>query len=410
MVSIVLLTTEEVLQRNSFWYCLDAAWDIEDMEPFEEVKREHMFAKPLSRDFYYTKFPEIPRSESDEENSLSLNGFRSKHREWKSKICLRKYDARRRNSTQSHINIGGIRSNSNNSLNNVPTRNTSLPEKPVALLLPSKKCTSKTNETPTKSNDEKVRDFFKRLLESVPPPPIEDLQEININRCSILAPPKINIEINDIELPKYEDFESNKILQTRNQQNVLPATSTLKKTQRRVSFNLNTSKPEFESNESWYDSIYGVSDLISISDEDLVENDNPEMFNNSAEESYPSWSEILDECEMHDSIVLRKENSIPNEEVVSRSHCYEAKIQDLEDHERSDDEIEYARFAIYKIHQTMKIQGNMIDSSSMKDFSENECKFVETQRDPSFFGTVYSLVPNSIEDTQELVNNAPPSR
>lgn len=418
MVSIVLLTTEEVLQRNGFWYCLDTVWVTEEMEPFEEVRHEHMFIKPLSRDFYYAKYPDIPRSESDDENSLSLNGFRSKHQEWKSKICVRRFGAQRRNSHQSHSSWNGVRLTSSGSLNNLTRRTTSLTEnQSKEIFLPANNENKIIKSTlSSKTHDEKVQDFFKRLLESVPPPPLEDLQDsiIDINCCSIVKPLEANTDFNDIEVPGYADFEKNKILQIEDDQNLLPTTSTLKKSQRKVSFNLNTSKPEFESNESWFDSIYGVSDMIMSTSEENI-NVNLEEPNNTGndpddQDFYPSWSEILHECEVNDSIVRSKESLVSTEEIISQSHRIDASIQDFEPEDINDDETGYARFAIFKIHQTIKIQGNMIDSSSMKDLSESYCNIRETQNDPSFFRTVYRLAPNSIDDCQELVKNVQSSR
>lgn len=419
MVSIVLLTTEEVLQRNVYWYCLDTLWATEELEPFEEVKREHQFTKPLSRDFYYAKYPDIPRSESEDETSISINGFINKHEQWKSKICMRRFDAQRRNSRLSHLSWNGIRTTSCGSLNNVPRRATSLTEKQCNEFLPAPTDNKKIEkeEITVKSNDERVRDFFKRLLESVPPPPLEDLPDsvTDINLCSILEQPKDDIDFNDIEIPGYADFEKGKIQQTEDEFRLLPATSTLKKPQRKVSFNLTTSKPEFESIESWYDSIYGVSDLMISNSGDNINVDLEETYNRirdpDDQENFPSWSEILIECDVNDSIAGSKESLKSTEEVIiSRSHCADATIHELGFDEISDEETGYARFAIYKIHQTIKNQGNMMDSSSMKNLSESDCNlFKQTHKDPSFFGTVYRLAPNSFDDIQDLVNNIPSS-
>ncbi|PZC75064.1 hypothetical protein B5X24_HaOG206792 [Helicoverpa armigera] len=409
MVSIVLLTTEEVLQRNGYWSCLDTVWITEELEPFEEVKPEHLYIKPLSRDYYYAKYPEIPRSESEDEHSLTLSGFQSKHSEWKSKVCVKRFDAQRRNSRQSHLSFNEVKARNSASFNKETRRATSWSEQYCCNNVPSTtRHNANTESIPSRNHDEKVRDFLNRLLESVPPPPIEELQDSSddINACSIVEPPKEFVAFDDIEIPGYADFENDKILQTERGHSLLPATSTLKKSQRRVSFNLNTSRTEFESNESWYDSIYGISDLmLSASGENIIRD--LDSFNASLntgdQDNFPSWSEILMECEVNDSIVRSQDST---EEVISKSHCVDAQIQDLGSDDISDEETCYARFAIYKIHQTMKIQGHMVDSSPMKDLSEDDCNFTDKKlEDPYFFGAMYRLAPNSFEDIEELVNN-----
>ncbi|KAF9795432.1 hypothetical protein SFRURICE_004804 [Spodoptera frugiperda] len=385
MVSILLLTTEEILQRNVFWHCLDKLWFTEELEPFEEVKKEHIFNKPLSRDYYYIRYPDIPRSESDDDNSLSLIGFQSKHEEWKSKISVRRFCAQRRN-RHSRLSWNGIKSTSNNSLNNEPRRAISLIENRCSNpSLSTNSCMSFEKEKPSKSNDERVKDFFKRLLESVPPPPLETQKDSapDIISCSMTESAKYHSELNDLEIPGYADFERDKILQTENEQHgLLPTTSTLKKAQRRVSFNLNTSKTEFESNESWYDSIYGISSIMMSTS---VENITADADDNLDDQDYcPSWSEILMECKVNHSNI-RSKSSLTSEELISRSHI-DAKVLELDD--SIDEETEYARFAIYKIHQTMTIQGHMLDSSSMVDLSHYECNLVkESEKDPEFFET-----------------------
>ncbi|CAH1643684.1 unnamed protein product [Spodoptera littoralis] len=161
-------------------------------------------------------------------------------------------------------------------------------------------------------------------------------------------------------------FERDKILQTENERGLLPTSSTLKKAQRRVSFNLNTSKAEFESNESWYDSIYGISGIMMATSVENIIADADENLDD--QDYYPSWSEILMECKVNHSNIRSKESSLTSEELLSRSHVADAKVIELDN--SIDEETEYARFAIYKIHQTMTIQGHMLDSSSMPP--ENE--------------------------------------
>lgn len=223
MVSIVLLTTEEVLQKNVFWYYLDAIWATKELEPFEEIKQEHMFVKPLSRDIYYTKYPDIPRSESDEENSLSLNGFKSKHREWKFKICVRRFDAQRRNSRQSYLSSNDVRftrsgllSNENNTVTVVKTCHK---EKPYV---------DYNKTTSPGRNNEKVLDFLKRIQESVPPPPIEDFLYSKDAAPNLTKEPNKYMNFNNIEILEYDDFVNNKMKHIKIEKTSLRMTPTLK--------------------------------------------------------------------------------------------------------------------------------------------------------------------------------------
>lgn len=389
MVSIVLLSTEEILQRNTFWNCLDTVWITEELEPFEEVKPEHVFSKPLSKDYYYAKYPEIPRSESEEEHSLTVNGFKCKHVEWKSKITIRRFEAKRRNSN------GSLKSsNSNPSLNDVSRRVTSLVE------------TRTSNDSKDElRNEERVRAFFNRLLESVPPPPIQDLHKSTPNNTnsSIVKTSKPDQEFNDIKLPDYEDFKKDKLLQP----------STLKRT-KRVSFNTNSFKDDFEHCESWYESIHGISavmdtdakteDLnylnVSISSESILEG---KLENCTTSDYCASWSEIVNSSALdNNSIINSKESSSNMEEIISRSNCADVVLSDLSD----DDDTGYARFAVYKIYQSLKIEDDMVDSSSMKNFdveNENGIKVKNSKRDTSF-RSMYRLAP--IDDVDKSVNVA----
>lgn len=408
MVSIVLLTTEEVLQRNGFWHCLDNQWIVKEMEPFEEVKPEHVFVKPLSRDFYYTKFPEIPRSESEDENSLSLNGFRSKHHEWKSKIVLRRFDAQRRNS-QSNLTVRSTGSSA--SINDKSKRTTAVVEKSF---VPN---TTK-NTTQTKTNDDRVREFFMRLIESVPPPPIEDLQVNSEIDCSIIEKPQETNDLSDIDLPDYADFEKNKILE-QNPEHNLPSTSTLKRSQRKVSFNLNSIKRNFESSDSWYESIYGVSDIIVRNSGALIEGSHDyetidlskykDLYNDSdsinySSEYFPSWSEIMSDCGISGSILKNDDSSDNIEEIISRSHCIEPKVIDLNVDDDDDDDIGYARFAIYKIHQTLKIEAGMIDSSPLRNMEEESDNSENIAfKANTFRGSIYHLAPIDFDESVNVM-------
>ncbi|KOB68030.1 Uncharacterized protein OBRU01_18734, partial [Operophtera brumata] len=378
MVSIVLLTTEEVLQRNGYWFCLDTIWVTEEMEPFEEVKPEHVCIKPLTRDFYYAKHPDIPRSESEDENSLSLNGFRMKHDEWKTKIRIKKFVESRRSSCYSRLSASSAGTRSNESLNNETKRKTSLTDQNI----------NHDTKKQFKTNDEKVSDFFKRLLINVPPPPIENLDD---SRC-ITVPPKTHF--NEIKLPEYAEFDNSKLFQASSEHNLMPKTSSLKKAKHRVSFNVNS---EFEDSESWHESIYGISDLV----EPKTESRNNKTSSATSLGSFPSWSEIINECGLNSSILRSRESLRSSEEIISRSHLND-KIDDLF-YDKSDDEEAYAKFAIYKIYKTIKTNKCMIDSSSMRDLNAEvyEDNMHNKMIDTSCVWNIYSLVPNSFDEIDE---------
>lgn len=388
MVSVVLLTTEEVLQKNGFWYCLDSVWDTVELEPFDEVLPEHVFAKPLSRDLYYTKYPDIPRSESEEENSITVNGFRCKHVQWTSKICIRRFDAKRKNSTKS-------RANSDLSINNVSRRVTSLVEE--------SKQPHDSKEKQYNENDERVRAFFTRLLQNVPPPPISDLQNIEIdNNQSIIVSSEREKEFDNNEIPDYNDFE-NKMLQPI-ENKIMFGTSTLKK-KKKVNFSLSSVNND---SASWNESIYGIAELVHHETRSNASKnwDNAEKFEyeetNSSLTVCTSWSEIMDIFSLNDNFLSR--DSLACEEIVSQSQCRDVIFPDVTE---DDEETEYAKFAIYKIYQTLKLEGRMIDSSPLKDFNvenvqQDTCG--NTSETNTFFRSMYRLAP--VDDVEDSVNSS----
>lgn len=395
MVSVVLLTTEEVLQKNGFWYCLDSVWDTEELEPFDEVLPEHVFVKPLSRDVYYTKYPDIPRSESEEENSITVNGFRCKHIQWTSKICIRRFDAKRKKSDSSF----NSRANSNLSVNNVSRRVTSLVEESKQLHASKEKI---YNE-----NDERVRAFFTRLLQNIPPPPVSDLQKTEIDsNQSIIVPSQQEKEFDNVELPNYNDFE-NKMLQPIENRQIMFGTSTLKK-QKKENFSLSSVHND---SASWNESIYGVAELVHpetrSNDGENLEYQNANMSReyqrtNSSFTDYTSWSEIMNAFSFNDNFLSR--DSLASEEIISQSQCRNIIFSDdTED----DEETEYAKFAIYKIYQTLKLEGGMTDSSPLKDFNtENvqENKYVNTSETNTLFRSMYRLA--TVDDVEDSVNSS----
>lgn len=392
MVSVVLLTTEEVLQRNGFWHCLDSVWFTEELEPFDEVLPEHIFAKPLSRDFYYTKYPNIPRSESEEETSMTVNGFTCKHAQWTSKISIRSFDAKRRNSNCSIKS----RVNSDLSVNNVSKR--------VTALIEESKNLHASKQRNYIENDERVRAFFTRLLQNVPPPPVSDLQGTGMDsNRSINVPLQQEKEFDNMEIPNYNDFE-NKMLQTIENRQIIFGTSTLKK-QKIENVSLGSVNND---SDSWNESIYGVAELIHHETGSNVEKLEYEKTNmsqgnqgtNSSFTVYTSWAAIMDALSLNDNFL--SSDSLSSEEIVSQSK-YRNII--LADDTEDDEETEYAKFAIYKIYQTLKLEGGMIDSSPLKDFNmENvqEDKFGSTSG--TFFGSMYRLAP--VNDDDYSVNSS----
>lgn len=401
MVSVVLLTTEEVLQRNGFWYCLDSVWHTEELEPFEEVLPDHVFAKPLSRDYYYTKYPDIPRSESEEENSITVNGFRCKHVQWTSKICIRRFDAKQRKLNHSTKS----RANSDLSVNNVSRRVTSLVEESKHLHASKEKIYN--------DNDERVRAFFARLLHNVPPPPLSDLQETGIdNNQSIIVPSQREQEFDNIEIPNYNDFE-HKMLQPIENRQIMSGTSTLKK-QKKVNFSLSLVNND---SASWNESIYGIAELVNpwtesntdeimdTADNLVYEKTNMSQGNEITNGSFPiytSWSEIMDACSFNDTFLTKE--SLGSVEIVSQSQCRDVILADITG---DDEETEYAKFAVYKIYQTLKLEGGMIDSSPLKDFNmenveEDNCD--GTSETNSYFGSMYRLAP--VDDVDDSVNSS----
>ncbi|XP_045785975.1 uncharacterized protein LOC123881307 [Maniola jurtina] len=385
MVSIVLLTTEEVLQRNGFWYCLDTIWITQDMEPFEDVKPEHVYSKPLSRDIYYAKFPDIPRSESEDENSVTVKGFLNKHKEWKSKICIRKLDSQR-NSMQSTFSLksDSVCSSNRSTTSEVLKKVKSSITEEIKIEIP------KFNI----DNDERVRNFFEKLLQSIPPPPEEDLSDLDI---SIIQPQRIQTEVSDIDLPDYADFENDCILHSNEEQNTGPVSSTLKKSNHKSSSSVNSLRNENPDQFEWYETIYGMSDLMDSKETREFTNSTHRLTTMETDDII-SWSEIVEMCGLTESIFEKE--TLDNEKVISQSHCVNDKISDISD---SDEEEAYTKFACNKLRQSLKNKENVPDSSSMDNFNcENEelIKFNIPQNDPSLYKTFYRLAP----EEEDLVN------
>lgn len=384
MVSIVLLTTEEVLQRNGFWYCLDTIWITQEMEPFEEVRPEHVYSKPLSRDIYYAKFPDIPRSESEDENSLTVKGFINKHREWKSNICIRKLDSQR-NSMQSTLSVKSDSESYNRSI----SRRVSKKVKPL-ITEENKTGISKLNI----DNDERVRNFFEKLLQSIPPPPVEDFTDVD---SSIIQPQVIQAEISDIDLPDYADFENDCILQLNEDRNG-PVTSTLKKPYYKTSSSVNSFKTDNSDQFEWYETIYGVSDLIMESRETRDVTSSTHRLTSTVEtDDLISWSEIVEMCGLAESVYEKETQD--SEYVISHSHFNDG----ISDISGSDEEDAYTKFACNKLRQSLKNKGGIPDSSSIENLNgENEelIKSHIVQNDPSHYKTFYRLAP----DEEDLVN------
>ncbi|CAH2249999.1 jg12853 [Pararge aegeria aegeria] len=393
MVSIVLLTTEEVLQRNGFWHCLDTIWITQELEPFEEIKPEHVYSKPLSRDIYYAKFPDIPRSESEDENSLTVKGFIDKHREWKSKICIRKLDSRR-NSTQTTFSVKSDCGSNNRSAISEASK----------LLKPLITVENKS-EKPKRNiiNDERVRNFFRNLLQSIPPPPIE---EFSREDCSIIQQQRIQTEISDIDLPDYGDFENDCILKSNEEQNYGPITSTLKKYNNKTNSNMNSIKTDSSDQYEWYETIYGVSDLLESRELREFTNSTHKLATTTENDDVISWSDIVEMCGLTESILGRE--TFESENVISQSHYIKDGISDLSG---SDEEDAYTKFACNKLRQSLKNKGGIPDSSSIENLNcENDelMKSSIIQNDPTLYKTFYRLAPDEedLPPENELQKNS----
>ncbi|XP_045490360.1 uncharacterized protein LOC123690664 [Pieris rapae] len=336
MVSVILLTTEEVLQTNSHWVCLDAMWMTEDLEPFEEVKAEHMFSKPLTRDVYYAKYPDIPRSESEDENSYSVHSFRRKHQAWKSKIIIKKLESRR-NSTQSVASNAASTSTRVSSF--VYNEN------------------EKTNLQSSQEKDEKIRAFLLRLIESVPPPP-QDEGSTSIVQSS-------SQDLNDLDLPSYDDFAKEKISDEKQLQG--PSTSTMKRPKCKERINLIQS--DSDGWDTWQESIYGVS---RKKDASLV---------GSNRDSDISWADVINMCGIADR--ANSAESLHYEKIISQSH-----IRNSLSAISQENDVDYDKFAEHKLG--MSIKAPVPDSSSLHNFSEND-NLARSVLNDSDFGTLYRL-------------------
>lgn len=382
MVSVVLLTTEECLSRNEFWCHLDFLWDVEDLEPFEEIKPEHVFIKPLSRDTYYAKFPDIVKSESEEESSMTVLGFRNKLDVWKTKV--KNVHHKRRRLSKSN------RTNSTSHLNkNISTPNTFL-----------KNITDNTH-------DDRVKTFLKKLVQNIPPPPLEETFENsepqqtqqdnsnNLNEISTLNTLNGELDLN-VDLPDYSEFERDK------NPEITDNCSTLKKKE-------SCSKQTIENVDSWYETIYGISELIdditlqskesSLEDNSLnitvidriIQVSGSQVTENLIQDcNFEWWPEI--ECDYDNEISFSYTHftsNISQEELISQSHV-DSEICDFSFHE--DSETEYSKFAINKIYQSIRQEYGMPDSSSMENLVDDiPCNEIRVKFNSSFYENAYRL-------------------
>ncbi|VVD06129.1 unnamed protein product [Leptidea sinapis] len=374
MVSVVLLTTEEVLQRNSFWNGLDAEWVTEDMEPFEDVQLEHSFSKPISRDIYYAKYPDIPRSDSEEENSLSVSGFIRKHQEWRCRLRIRKMEARR-HSTQSTFCYS---SKINSQLE--------ISKRPKSLEYLNNR-SSQSKPTIYNCDDERVKAFMDRLLENVPPPPVEGQENV---MGSILKTAKISAEGSEIELPNYSDFVNHKVQSTSENG---PISSTLKRSKRKVSFSTESLKTDPDCLDSWYESIYGISDFIDRFG-------SPQRITSSLEGI--SWSDLTSSS--FNNSILRTD-SLSSEKLISQSHKMDTEISDLK---TSTNEDSYEKFVVDKLKRSFKLL--IPDSSSMDKLCDESNNYISVgQINNSLHATFYRLAPSDDEESppeNELQKNS----
>lgn len=353
MVSIVLLTTEEVLKRNVFWHYLDATWIAEELEPFKKVKQEHSYTKPLSRDTYYAKNPDIPRSESEDESSLTVSGFKTKHKEWKSKIYIRKVN--KRHSIQSN---SSTKSGKNISLETCVTQR--------AFKSSGKEKTFIFKEL--NSDQERVKNFFDRLLESVPPPPLDDIDSSN----NSAEEPKFFHNLSNFDVLDYTDFENNIIA---------PKTSTLKKSKNKVSFGMTSVISISDSYESWYETIYGLSEIVK---EIKCSSDSDDI----------SWSDVVNSCGLKESALIREE-IFKSEFLISKSHG-DSEIFDIS----GDEDTGYAKFEMDILNRSLKMENGLLNSSSIISLhckSSEIIKINALNRNQSFYDNLYRIAPVDME-------------
>lgn len=362
MVSIVLMTTEEILSKNGFWFCLDSLWVVEELEPFQEVHSEDLYAKPLSKDFYYAKYPELAASESEEENSLSLSGFQSKHYKWKSKICIRKISTRPKSMDQ--INTSSI------------SNYQGYVRRSASLVIRSKPTNSPDRFSTNRDN--RFRKFFNRLLQKPRPPPLEENDKITARNTIYNSITTLD-NFNDIDIPEYAEFEKDALMRCEDGR-VAPTTSTLKKSKSRVSFSTDSLKNEFDSNESWFDTIYGVTALIA--------SETKGVSRTQSDGENVSWTDIISLCGPNSFLKYSKESLNSVEELLSYSCHTETKPFDISIDD--DEEAGYTKFVVHKIYKTLNIDSGMSDSSPMKDLSAVEDSESVTK---PFNKAMYRLAP-----------------
>lgn len=408
MVSVVLLSTEEGLSFNSYWCRLDSIWITEDLEPFEEVKSEHVFTKPLSRDSYYVKYPEIGRSESDEESSMTLLGFRNKHIAWRSKIQIKRIADRRNH-------FAGLSASNKSYYSNLSLNKHVL----------GSRCQFKIE-------DEKVCKFLKILLENVPPPPLEELNCEKVDR-SMNTSKEFGISVVsenctfDIDVPDYNEFVKGRIC--KEDGDIINIISSTLKRKKKISVETSSGIVE-----TWYETIYGLSDLLSDIDRksrvtpslesnlesikftpeldyencdftfDSSERESEKYYSRSIQHKDTDLESISQMSELFDTYdCLERSLDVTNisEELISKSHCIADEVEDLNNDAISDDsEVNYARFAVYKIYQTLRLEGVMADSSSMQNLFEEVVNH-ENLSSKTFNYEIYKLA--HIVDEEALV-------
>lgn len=387
MVSVILLSTEEVLLRNAYWSRLDSLWSAEELEPFEDIKPEDLFIKPLSRDTYYTRFPDILRSDSEEENSISLTGFKNKYSLWRSRILIKKVSDRRKSqvSRSSNVSSKSLES-SNREVEKVKTE------------------TSQTNE-------EKIKAFIEKLQQSIPPPPLEELNRENKSTSIYedILQGNGSLEF-DIEIPKYEEFASPEFLI---KDSSVPYCSTFKRRKN------NPAELIKEDSLVWYETIYGVSDLVDDDFNYTLSSSLENSINNITTMSTHTYENIefpllvaknkvqneefqsITTDESGDYELYDKTNK--SEELISKSHCLDEHINFTPE---EDSITEYAKFAVNKIYQTLKLEQGMRDSSSLQDLAVvdengNVPTTCDLEINKPYFSDIYRLT--HVIDNEDMV-------
>lgn len=255
---------------------------------------------------------------------------------------------------------------------------------------------------------------------NVPPPPVEQLNCEKVDRSMNTIQEFGNSIVTnctfDIDVPDYNEFVKGRTCEE-NGDTINIISSTLK---RKKKLSVETGSGFVE---TWYETIYGLSDLLSDIDRksrgipslesnlesiqftseldyencdftfDSNERESEKYYSQSIQHKYTDLESISQMSEMFDLYDCLKSSFYAqniSEELISKSHCIDEEVEDVNNYAISDDsEVNYARFAVYKIYQTLRLEGVMADSSSMQNLFEDIVQ--ENLESKTFNYDVYKL-------------------